>query len=239
MMLDITYDSPIDVMYMIHHALRAEAAEATPRLARQLGTGDTLATFAQMLHRWASTLEEHARIEDTYMTPLLPARPIVQDNEAEHRRLTTLFHELKSFLQALRPRRPSRRAGNARYWVRSSPSVSSMTTIWKVKRISSCHSSGSGSEDQQCALVWRLLCDGESQEAGTIRPWIIAALTTAEQQVLATLLARWEGCHASCPHRSREEKSRLWRGTVSGGESSGVMADNTREREPCRNLYNS
>jgi hypothetical protein len=30
------------------------------------------------------------------------------------------------------------------------------------------------------------------QETGTIRPWIIAAFTTAAQQVLATLLARWE-----------------------------------------------
>lgn len=51
--------------------------------------------------RWASTLEEHARIEDTYMTPLLPARPVVQDNEVEHQRLTTLFRELASFLQEL------------------------------------------------------------------------------------------------------------------------------------------
>jgi hypothetical protein len=48
------------------------------------------------------------------------------------------------------------------------------------------------SEAQQCALVWRLLCAGGNQEAGTIGPWIMAALTTAEQQVLATLLARWE-----------------------------------------------
>ena len=106
MTLDITYyDSPIDVMYVIHHALRAEAAAAT-QLARQLGTGDTLAAFAQVLHRWANTLEDHARIEDTYMTPLLPARPVVQDNEVEHQRLLTLFHELESFLLGLLPQTP-------------------------------------------------------------------------------------------------------------------------------------
>jgi hypothetical protein len=46
------------------------------------------------------------------------------------------------------------------------------------------------SEAQQCVLGWRLLCYSRSQEAGTIRSWIIAALTTAEQQALATLLSR-------------------------------------------------
>lgn len=59
------------------------------------------------------------------------------------------------------------------------------------------------SEVQQCTLVWRLLCYSGSQEAGTIRPWIIDALTTAEQQMLATLLARWEALprlvSAPCP----------------------------------------
>ena len=98
MTIDITYcDSPIDIMYLIHNALRAEEAAVTQR-ARQLGTADTLAAFAQALHQWASTLEEHARIEDTYMTPFLPVRPVIQDNEAEHQRLTALFRELASFL---------------------------------------------------------------------------------------------------------------------------------------------
>src|SRR6476659_4975777 len=106
MTMDITYcDSPIDVMYLIHNALRAEATEVTQR-ARQLGTADALAAFAQALHQWAHTLEEHARIEDTYMTPLLPARPVVQDNEAEHQRLLALFGELASFLQAVSPETP-------------------------------------------------------------------------------------------------------------------------------------
>ena len=106
MTMDITYcDSPIDIMYLIHHALRAEAAEVTQR-ARQLCTADTLAALAQAVHQWASTLEEHARIEDTYMTPLLPARPAVQDIEVEHQRLTALFRELASFLQAITPQTP-------------------------------------------------------------------------------------------------------------------------------------
>jgi hemerythrin-like domain-containing protein len=200
MTLDITYyDSPIDVMYVIHHALRAEAAEAT-QLARQLGMGDTLAAFAQVLHRWASTLGEHARIEDTYMTPLLPTRPVVQDNEVEHQRLTTLFRELESFLQGLPPQTPI------------TPRVQRQV-LGQIITLCVEHDDHLESEEdlvlplvrqrlseaQQCALVCRLLCDEESQEAGTIRPWIIAALTLAEQQVLATLLARWEGLSRLVP----------------------------------------
>jgi len=194
MTLDITYyDSPIDVMYVIHHALRAEAAEAT-QLARQLSTGNTLAAFAQVLHCWASTLEEHARIEDTYMTPLLPARPVVQDNEVEHQRLLTLFHELESFLQGLPPQTP--------ITPRLQRQVLGQIITLCVEHDDHLESEEDLvlplvrqrlSEEQQCALVWRLLCDEESQKAGMIRPWIIAALTLAEQQVLATLLARWEG----------------------------------------------
>jgi hypothetical protein len=40
------------------------------------------------------------------MTPLLPARPVIQDNEAEHQRLLALFGELASFLQAVPPQTP-------------------------------------------------------------------------------------------------------------------------------------
>jgi hypothetical protein len=105
------------------------------------------------------------------MTPLLPARPVIQDNEAEHQVLPLVRQRL--------------------------------------------------SEAQQCALVWRLLCAGGSQEAGTIGPWIMAALTTAEQQVLATLLARWEAlphlASAPCPAALEELPPTSLRGNAQAG----------------------
>jgi hemerythrin HHE cation binding domain-containing protein len=193
MTMDITYcDSPIDIMYLIHKALRAEEAEVTRR-ARQLGTVDTLATFVPALHQWARTLEEHARIEDVYMTPLLPMRSVVQDNEVEHQRLTTLFRELASFLQAF----PPLTAVTPRL---QRPVLSHIITLG-VEHDDHLESEEDLvlplvrqqlSEDQQCALVRRLVCAGGNQEAGTIGSWITAALTTAEQQALATLLTRWE-----------------------------------------------
>ena len=199
MTIDITYyDSPIDIMYLIHNALRAEATEVT-RLARQLGPANTLAAFTQALHQWASTLEEHARIEDMYMTPLLPARPVVQDNEVEHQRLTTLFRELASFLQEIPPQ--------TSITPRMQRQVLGHVITLGVEHDNHLESEEDLvlplvrqrlSEAQQCVLVWHLLCYSRSQEAGTIHPWIIAALTTAEQQALATLSPVGRRCHASC-----------------------------------------
>ena len=174
------------------------------QLARQLGPASTLAAFTQALHQWASTLEEHARIEDMYMTPLLPARPVVQDNEVEHQRLTTLFRELASFLQEIPPQ--------TSITPRLQRQVLGHVITLGVEHDNHLESEEDLvlplvrqrlSEAQQCVLVWHLLCYSRSQEAGTIHPWIIAALTTAEQQALATLLSRWEALprlvSAPCP----------------------------------------
>lgn len=189
--------------------------------ARQLGTADTLAAFAQALHQWASALEEHARIEDTYMTPLLPARPVVQDNEAAHQRLTTLFRELASFLQAVPPQTPL------------SPRMQ-RHVLGHVITLCIEHDDHLESEEdlvlplvrqrlseaQQGAIVWRLLCDGGSQK-GTIRPWIMAALTTTEQQVLAACIARWEAvpdlASAPCPAALEEPPPTSLPGSAQAG----------------------
>jgi Hemerythrin HHE cation binding domain len=219
MMTDSTpYDSPIDIMYLIHNALRAEAAEVTQH-ARQFAQANNLVAFTQALHQWASTLEEHARIEDLYMTPLLPIRPVVQDNEAEHQRLTTRFRELTSLLQAIppqtsiTPRLQRQVLGHVITLVVEHndhlESEEDLVMPLVRQRLS---------EDQQCALVWRLVCAGGSQEAGTIGPWITAALTTTEQQTLAALLARWEALSrltsAPCIGAREVPSSTLLRGSA-------------------------
>jgi hypothetical protein len=65
---DITaLDSPIDVMYPLHKALRAEAAHAE-EVVRALESGESFQPFAQVFQRWATALEYHAVVEDQYMT---------------------------------------------------------------------------------------------------------------------------------------------------------------------------
>jgi hypothetical protein len=176
-------------MYLIHNALRAEAARVARR-ASHLDTADTLVAFAHLSRQWASALEEHARLEDTYMTPLLPARPVVQDNEAEHQQLLALFRELASFLQAVPPQTP--------LTPRQQRQV-----LGHVITLGIAHDDHLESEEnlvlplirqrlsasQQWAIVWHLLCDGGLQEEGAIRSWIMDALTPTEQQELTVRLA--------------------------------------------------
>ena len=78
--------SPIDVMYGIHAALRAEAAHVQ-RVAEQLEEGGSLEPFRQAFYRWVLALSYHAEAEDAHMTPLLPAATAARECEEAHRRL--------------------------------------------------------------------------------------------------------------------------------------------------------
>lgn len=74
---------PIDVMYLIHKALRAEATRVE-ELVRQFEIGNSLQAVRCAFNVWASALAFHAQQEDKYMTsPLTNSQP-ARDNEAEH-----------------------------------------------------------------------------------------------------------------------------------------------------------
>ena len=76
-------DSPIDVMYLIHKALRAEAARME-KMAAELEVGGSLQPFRLAFNLWAVALGYHAAAEDEYMTAPLANCPPARDNEAEH-----------------------------------------------------------------------------------------------------------------------------------------------------------
>jgi hypothetical protein len=73
-------ERPIDVMYVIHHALRAEAARVET-LVGQLEEGGSLQPFRQAFYRWVMALAYHADTEDAYMTALLPDVPAARECE--------------------------------------------------------------------------------------------------------------------------------------------------------------
>ena len=60
-------DSPIDVMYLIHKALRAEAANVE-RVAKELEEGGTLQNFRLAFNRWATALVFHSEQEDLFIS---------------------------------------------------------------------------------------------------------------------------------------------------------------------------
>ncbi len=79
-------ESPIDVMYGIHAALRAEAAHVQ-QVVEELEEGGSLEPFRQAFYRWVLALSYHAEAEDAHMTALLPAATAARECEEAHRRL--------------------------------------------------------------------------------------------------------------------------------------------------------
>jgi hemerythrin-like domain-containing protein len=85
-------ENPIDAMYWIHQALRAEAAHVQ-QIVEHLEEGGTLEPFRQAFYRWVLALGYHAEAEDQWMTPLLPACAVARECEAAHRRLAARLED--------------------------------------------------------------------------------------------------------------------------------------------------
>lgn len=78
-------DNPIDVMYLIHKALRAEAANVQ-RAAEELEDGGTLQNFKLAFNRWATALVFHSEQEELFISaPLTTTTADVGSNgRTEH-----------------------------------------------------------------------------------------------------------------------------------------------------------
>ncbi|MDA0771244.1 MAG: hemerythrin domain-containing protein [Chloroflexi bacterium] len=73
------FNSPIDVMYLIHKALRHEANRAI-KLVDNMDNGGTLQAFKLAFNEWATNLMYHAEQEDKYITvPLIQCTPSLND----------------------------------------------------------------------------------------------------------------------------------------------------------------
>lgn len=90
-------DGPIDVMYLMHKAFRAQSMR-TEELAARGQEGGDLREFRESFDFWVKQLLYHAKAEDDYMTaPLTDCQP-ARDNEAEHEELRQQGGELIEFL---------------------------------------------------------------------------------------------------------------------------------------------
>lgn len=183
-------DSPIDVMYSIHKALRAEAA-AAEAVVRRLPTGESCQSCVESIRRWATALEYHAVIEDTYITASLD-RPAARTNEAEHKQLTELLTDLQSFLHAT--------AAQATMQPRTLRHLLGKVVALQVAQddhleeeeerllpIIRQHSD----EAQQLAMARRLLMDQTARNRRWVVDWLSQYATATERQWLAALTARF------------------------------------------------
>ncbi len=91
-------DCPIDGMYLIHKALRVEAARVE-EMVRTLKEGDSLQPIIGAFNLWAAALAFHAEREDANMTAHMPDFPPARDNESEHLELGSLLADLGALME--------------------------------------------------------------------------------------------------------------------------------------------
>jgi Hemerythrin HHE cation binding domain len=187
----IRLDSPIDVMYPIHKALRAEAA-AVEAVVRRLPAGESCQACVEPITRWATALEYHAVMEDKHMTAPLD-RPAARTNEAEHQQLTAMLTDLQTFLGdataqgAVSPRTLRHLLGKI-VALRVAQDDHLEEEEERILPVIRQHLS----EAQQCAMVRPLLIDQTASRRGWVVEWLTPHITTTEQQLLADLVARFE-----------------------------------------------
>ncbi len=86
-------EHPIDVMYLIHNALRAEGA-ALEELVRRFEIGDSLQLVRQDFIRWAAAFMFHAEQEDQFMSCRLSNCPPAREGEREHAELNDKLEDV-------------------------------------------------------------------------------------------------------------------------------------------------
>jgi len=184
-----TLDHPIDVMHLIHNALRAEAARVEG-IVRALEIGGSCQPFVQAFQRWTTALEYHAVMEDRFMTAPLD-RPSARTNEAEHQCLTELLGDLQTSLRQTGESAPVT-ARTRRHW------------LGKVVTLRVAQDDHLEEEEervlpvirqqfsaaQQLDMAQRLLIDRGAQEPHWILAWLTPHVTVTAHQWLAGLVGR-------------------------------------------------
>jgi hypothetical protein len=184
-----TLDSPIDVMYLLHKALRAEAAHAEG-VVRALESGASFQPFARVFQRWGAALEYHAVMEDRYMTAVLD-RPSARTNEAEHRGLTELLADLETYLREV--------GGPGGVTARTRRHALEKVVTLRVAQDDHLEEEEERllpvirqqcSDMQQYDMVQRLLIDQKAQNASWVLAWLTPHVTTTERQLLTDIVGR-------------------------------------------------
>lgn len=190
--MDITpFDHPIDAMYLIHKALRAEA-ERVEAAVDQLAVGGSFKPFQPAFYRWATALGYHVDVEEKHVTNWLPDTLLTQAGTTGRQHVMELLEELQTYLHTdlsrtlviPRTQRQLRLKVIALRLVQEDLLEEEEERVLPVLRQYM-------SAAQQLALIQRLLIDEEAEEQRAMLDWVAQDLTTTERQWLAGLDARF------------------------------------------------
>ena len=191
-MQELTHlDHPIDVMYLIHRALRREA-KRVERCIDSVEMQDHFQPFTQTCHHWLMCLGYHAAIEDTCMTALLSHLQPAQVNVATHAMLVQTGERLLDDLNALTDHSMNLQTQYRLYqkivslrMAQDDHLETEETTILPIIRQQI-------SETQQLELTKRLLIDPHVVNDGWVIDWVAREVTDTERQLLIDLEKRFD-----------------------------------------------
>jgi hemerythrin-like domain-containing protein len=182
-------ESPIDAMYAIHAALRAEAAHVQQVVA-QLEEGGTLEPFRQAFYRWVLALSYHAEAEDAHMTALLPAAAAARDCEAAHRRLAERLEAIQVCL--------TEEIGRTMLIARTQRHLFGAVVLARIAQDDHLEEEEAFvlpvirrqlSVAQQREVIGHFLVDQAAEDPRWPLDWLSAHLTPGEQRLVADLAA--------------------------------------------------
>lgn len=185
-------DHPIDVMYLIHKAIRAEA-RLTRQAAEQLEMGGNFKSFMHVFYRWAMALGYHEETEYKYIIPYLPKSPPARHNEVGHKELLDGLEDLQVCLHE--------ELGRTMVIPRTQRQLFGKVIALLIAQADLLEEEEENvlpairqqiSEDRQLEMAQRLLFDPESKDDPWMLDWVVQHLTDTERQVLADLVARFD-----------------------------------------------
>ena len=185
-------DHPIDVMYLIHKAIRAEARR-TRQAAEHLEIGGSFKPFMDDFYRWAMALGSHEEAEYKYVLPRVPDMPLARYNEGGHKALLAGLEDLQRCLHEelgrtiVIPRTQRQLIGQVIALLIAQADLLEEEEECLLPIIRQ-HLG----EAEQLAMARRLLFDSESEDEQWMLDWVAQHITEAERHTLADLVARFE-----------------------------------------------
>jgi hypothetical protein len=197
-------DHPIDVMYLIHQALSANA-RCVETMAERLVIGDTLQPFLHACNSWMKALGFHATMEDTYMTSRLPEFPQARDNEAVHARLGQQVQALQASLHEIEPQAVTARTRRRLFGKVVALRIDQDDHLEEEEEFVLPVIRAHISTEQQLEMARRLLLDlnAPDETGGWVLDWLVQDLTDIERQALANLTGRFDTAHPLSAARRR------------------------------------
>lgn len=181
-----TLQQPLDAMYLIHKALRAEALRVEEAVSH-LEVGGSFKPFHRIFYPWALALSTHLEAEEKYLTPLVPvtcqaATPGggLAHVMAQLEGLQAYLHEdLGRTMVIPRTQRQLRGKVIALHLLQEDLLEAEEDVVLP-------HLRQHLSEAEQRALMQHLLYD-EAAEAGALLDWVAQAASATEQAWLMML----------------------------------------------------